>query len=162
MYVGVCCFKHVLFFLYSTGDKCVLNFKPCGLFGKELHRVEGHIQDKKWVIKASWPLFLSTVAFLWCWHRDHSWWDRKAAGNADCNPLLFTVLNPLTLGWSFEAVVEKSLQCSVWKEKYPGKTQSRFSWCHCCTVFSLKWGEHGYQKFWIKPKPVLWLWVSLL
>ncbi|KAG9474562.1 hypothetical protein GDO78_004710 [Eleutherodactylus coqui] len=32
---------------HSTGDKCVLNFKPCGLFGKELHRVEGYIQDKK-------------------------------------------------------------------------------------------------------------------
>ncbi|NP_001082733.1 uncharacterized protein LOC398688 [Xenopus laevis] len=31
---------------HSTGDKCVLNFKPCGLFGKELHRVEGYIQDK--------------------------------------------------------------------------------------------------------------------
>uniref|UniRef100_A0A671VEA2 Oxysterol-binding protein n=1 Tax=Sparus aurata TaxID=8175 RepID=A0A671VEA2_SPAAU len=31
---------------HSTGDKCVLNFKPCGMFGKELHRVEGHIQDK--------------------------------------------------------------------------------------------------------------------
>ncbi|KAM8947346.1 oxysterol-binding protein-related protein 2 isoform 2-T2 [Pelodytes ibericus] len=31
---------------HSTGDKCVLSFKPCGLFGKELHRVEGYIQDK--------------------------------------------------------------------------------------------------------------------
>ncbi|XP_034731460.1 oxysterol-binding protein-related protein 2-like [Etheostoma cragini] len=31
---------------HSTGDKCVLNFKPCGVFGKELHKVEGHIQDK--------------------------------------------------------------------------------------------------------------------
>ncbi|KAM4692677.1 oxysterol-binding protein-related protein 2 isoform 2-T4 [Rhinophrynus dorsalis] len=31
---------------HSTGDKCVLNFKACGLFGKELHRVEGYIQDK--------------------------------------------------------------------------------------------------------------------
>ncbi|XP_037628424.1 oxysterol-binding protein-related protein 2-like isoform X1 [Sebastes umbrosus] len=31
---------------HSTGDKCVLNFKPCGMFGKELHRVEGHILDK--------------------------------------------------------------------------------------------------------------------
>ncbi|KAG7323610.1 hypothetical protein KOW79_013312 [Hemibagrus wyckioides] len=31
---------------HSTGEKCVLNFKPCGMFGKELHRVEGHIQDK--------------------------------------------------------------------------------------------------------------------
>uniref|UniRef100_A0AAY5L379 Oxysterol-binding protein n=1 Tax=Esox lucius TaxID=8010 RepID=A0AAY5L379_ESOLU len=30
----------------STGDKCVLNFKPCGMFGKELHKVEGYIQDK--------------------------------------------------------------------------------------------------------------------
>ncbi|XP_068093379.1 oxysterol-binding protein-related protein 1 isoform X1 [Hyperolius riggenbachi] len=31
---------------HKTGDKCILNFKPCGLFGKELHKVEGHIQDK--------------------------------------------------------------------------------------------------------------------
>ncbi|KAL4655458.1 oxysterol-binding protein-related protein 2-like [Arapaima gigas] len=31
---------------HSTGDRCVLNFKPCGMFGKELHRVEGYIQDK--------------------------------------------------------------------------------------------------------------------
>ncbi|XP_077469626.1 oxysterol-binding protein-related protein 2-like [Stigmatopora argus] len=31
---------------HSTGDKCVLNFKPCGMFGKELHKVEGYILDK--------------------------------------------------------------------------------------------------------------------
>ncbi|XP_061076064.1 oxysterol-binding protein-related protein 2-like isoform X1 [Conger conger] len=31
---------------HSTGDRCVLNFKPCGMFGKELHKVEGYIQDK--------------------------------------------------------------------------------------------------------------------
>ncbi|XP_030624506.1 oxysterol-binding protein-related protein 2b [Chanos chanos] len=31
---------------HSTGDKCVLNFKPCGIFGKDLHKVEGYIQDK--------------------------------------------------------------------------------------------------------------------
>ncbi|XP_056679785.1 oxysterol-binding protein-related protein 1 isoform X3 [Monodelphis domestica] len=31
---------------HKTGDKCILNFKPCGLFGKELHKVEGYIQDK--------------------------------------------------------------------------------------------------------------------
>ncbi|XP_015677447.1 oxysterol-binding protein-related protein 1 [Protobothrops mucrosquamatus] len=31
---------------YTTGEKCMLNFKPCGLFGKELHKVEGYIQDK--------------------------------------------------------------------------------------------------------------------
>ncbi|XP_038605806.1 oxysterol-binding protein-related protein 2 isoform X2 [Tachyglossus aculeatus] len=31
---------------HRTGDKCVLNFKSCGLFGKELHKVEGYIQDK--------------------------------------------------------------------------------------------------------------------
>uniref|UniRef100_A0A3Q3JKN0 Oxysterol-binding protein n=1 Tax=Monopterus albus TaxID=43700 RepID=A0A3Q3JKN0_MONAL len=31
---------------HSTGHKCILNFKPCGMFGKELHNVEGHIQDK--------------------------------------------------------------------------------------------------------------------
>uniref|UniRef100_A0A8D2MH86 Oxysterol-binding protein n=1 Tax=Zonotrichia albicollis TaxID=44394 RepID=A0A8D2MH86_ZONAL len=31
---------------HKTGEKCVLSFKPCGLFGKELHKVEGYIQDK--------------------------------------------------------------------------------------------------------------------
>ena len=31
---------------HKTADKCMLNFKPCGLFGKELHIVEGYIQDK--------------------------------------------------------------------------------------------------------------------
>ncbi|XP_067887199.1 oxysterol-binding protein-related protein 1 isoform X2 [Heterodontus francisci] len=31
---------------HKTGEKCILNFKPCGLFGKELHKVEGYIQDK--------------------------------------------------------------------------------------------------------------------
>ncbi|XP_053739983.1 oxysterol-binding protein-related protein 1 isoform X1 [Synchiropus splendidus] len=31
---------------HKTGEKCCLNFKPCGLFGKELHKVEGFIQDK--------------------------------------------------------------------------------------------------------------------
>lgn len=32
----------------STGDRCVLNFKPYSMFGKELHRVEGHIQDRRY------------------------------------------------------------------------------------------------------------------
>ncbi|XP_069099249.1 oxysterol-binding protein-related protein 2 isoform X1 [Pleurodeles waltl] len=49
---------------HSTGDKCVLNFKPCGLFGKELHRVEGYIQDKSkkklFVIYGKW------TECLWC------------------------------------------------------------------------------------------------
>ncbi|CAN0195723.1 unnamed protein product [Lampetra fluviatilis] len=31
---------------HKTGDKCMLTFKPCGLFGKELHKVEGYILDK--------------------------------------------------------------------------------------------------------------------
>ncbi|XP_074868280.1 oxysterol-binding protein-related protein 2 isoform X4 [Carettochelys insculpta] len=49
---------------HRTGDKCVLNFKPYGLFGKELHRVEGHIQDKNKkklsVIYGKW------TECLWC------------------------------------------------------------------------------------------------
>ncbi|XP_003220745.1 oxysterol-binding protein-related protein 2 isoform X3 [Anolis carolinensis] len=49
---------------HSTGDKCILNFKPCGLFGKELHRIEGHIQDKNKkklaVIYGKW------TECLWC------------------------------------------------------------------------------------------------
>uniref|UniRef100_A0A8D3AY31 Oxysterol-binding protein n=1 Tax=Scophthalmus maximus TaxID=52904 RepID=A0A8D3AY31_SCOMX len=31
---------------HRTGERCFLNFKPCGLFGKELHKVEGYILDK--------------------------------------------------------------------------------------------------------------------
>ncbi|KAM6963326.1 oxysterol-binding protein-related protein 1 [Aplochiton taeniatus] len=31
---------------HTTGERCCLNFKPCGLFGKELHKVEGYILDK--------------------------------------------------------------------------------------------------------------------
>uniref|UniRef100_H2RXS5 Oxysterol-binding protein n=1 Tax=Takifugu rubripes TaxID=31033 RepID=H2RXS5_TAKRU len=31
---------------HKTGDRCNITFKPCGLFGKELHKVEGYILDK--------------------------------------------------------------------------------------------------------------------
>uniref|UniRef100_A0AAQ4R8E0 Oxysterol-binding protein n=1 Tax=Gasterosteus aculeatus aculeatus TaxID=481459 RepID=A0AAQ4R8E0_GASAC len=31
---------------HKTGERCSMMFKPCGLFGKELHKVEGYIQDK--------------------------------------------------------------------------------------------------------------------
>uniref|UniRef100_W5KYD9 Oxysterol-binding protein n=1 Tax=Astyanax mexicanus TaxID=7994 RepID=W5KYD9_ASTMX len=50
---------------HSTGDKCVLNFKPCGMFGKELHRVEGYIQDKskkkRRIIYGKWTECLYTI-----------------------------------------------------------------------------------------------------
>nr|XP_057907366.1 oxysterol-binding protein-related protein 2-like [Doryrhamphus excisus]XP_057907367.1 oxysterol-binding protein-related protein 2-like [Doryrhamphus excisus]XP_057907368.1 oxysterol-binding protein-related protein 2-like [Doryrhamphus excisus] len=50
---------------HSTGDKCVLNFKPCGMFGKELHKVEGHIQDsskkKQSVIYGKWTECMYSV-----------------------------------------------------------------------------------------------------
>uniref|UniRef100_A0A3P9MY70 Oxysterol-binding protein n=1 Tax=Poecilia reticulata TaxID=8081 RepID=A0A3P9MY70_POERE len=43
---------------HSTGDKCILNFKPCGMFGRDLHKVEGFIQDgsknKRHVIYGKW------------------------------------------------------------------------------------------------------------
>lgn len=48
-----CLSVDICFPFVSTGDKCVLNFKPCGMFGKELHKIEGHIQDKRWV--STWP-----------------------------------------------------------------------------------------------------------
>ncbi|KAM9845042.1 oxysterol-binding protein-related protein 1-like [Aulostomus maculatus] len=31
---------------HRTGERCSMVFKPCGLFGKELHKVEGYILDK--------------------------------------------------------------------------------------------------------------------
>lgn len=39
---NVCCL------IYDrTGERCSLTFKSCGLFGKELHKVEGYILDKR-------------------------------------------------------------------------------------------------------------------
>lgn len=35
-----------LSFCGRTGERCSMMFKPCGLFGKELHKVEGFILDK--------------------------------------------------------------------------------------------------------------------
>ncbi|XP_077369536.1 oxysterol-binding protein-related protein 2-like [Festucalex cinctus] len=50
---------------HSTGEKCVLNFKPCGMFGKEMHKVEGHIQDsrkkKRRVIYGKWTECMYSV-----------------------------------------------------------------------------------------------------
>ncbi|XP_063056952.1 oxysterol-binding protein-related protein 1 isoform X4 [Engraulis encrasicolus] len=37
---------------HQTGERCHLNFKPCGLFGKELHKVEGYILDKRYLMAA--------------------------------------------------------------------------------------------------------------
>lgn len=37
----------LFYFLLRTGERCFLNFKPCGLFGRELHKVEGYILDKR-------------------------------------------------------------------------------------------------------------------
>ncbi|XP_053178807.1 oxysterol-binding protein-related protein 1 isoform X2 [Scomber japonicus] len=39
-------YGNVEIYNHRTGEKCCLNFKPCGLFGKELHKVEGYILDK--------------------------------------------------------------------------------------------------------------------
>lgn len=37
-----------LSFCGRTGERCSMMFKPCGLFGKELHIVEGYILDKRY------------------------------------------------------------------------------------------------------------------
>uniref|UniRef100_A0A8K9XVF4 Oxysterol-binding protein n=1 Tax=Oncorhynchus mykiss TaxID=8022 RepID=A0A8K9XVF4_ONCMY len=51
---------------HHTGDRCVLNFKPCGMFGKELHKVEGYIQDKskrkRRVLYGKWTECMYSVA----------------------------------------------------------------------------------------------------
>jgi len=47
---------------HKTGHKAVLNFKPSGWFGKELHRIDGYIMDKQKVKKrilfGKWTEFL--------------------------------------------------------------------------------------------------------
>lgn len=39
-----------LSFCGRTGERCNITFKPCGLFGKELHKVEGYILDKRYLL----------------------------------------------------------------------------------------------------------------
>ncbi|KAM6948733.1 oxysterol-binding protein-related protein 1-like [Aplochiton taeniatus] len=50
---------------HKTGERSCLTFKPCGLFGKELHKVEGYILDKSkkklCAIYGKWAECLYTV-----------------------------------------------------------------------------------------------------
>ncbi|XP_057713333.1 oxysterol-binding protein-related protein 1-like isoform X3 [Corythoichthys intestinalis] len=50
---------------HKTGERCNITFKPCGLFGKELHKVEGYIHDKSkrklCAIYGKWTECLYTV-----------------------------------------------------------------------------------------------------
>ncbi|XP_054622637.1 oxysterol-binding protein-related protein 1-like isoform X3 [Dunckerocampus dactyliophorus] len=50
---------------HKTGERCSITFKPCGLFGKELHKVEGYILDKSkkklCAIYGKWTECLYTV-----------------------------------------------------------------------------------------------------
>ncbi|XP_028282760.1 oxysterol-binding protein-related protein 2-like isoform X2 [Parambassis ranga] len=50
---------------HKTGERCSMTFKPCGLFGKELHKVEGYIMDKSkkklCAIYGKWTECLYTV-----------------------------------------------------------------------------------------------------
>uniref|UniRef100_A0A671YTK8 Oxysterol-binding protein n=1 Tax=Sparus aurata TaxID=8175 RepID=A0A671YTK8_SPAAU len=50
---------------HKTGERCSMTFKPCGLFGKELHKVEGYILDKSkkklCAIYGKWTECLYTV-----------------------------------------------------------------------------------------------------
>lgn len=39
-----------LSFCGRTGERCSMTFKPCGLFGNELHKVEGYILDKRYLL----------------------------------------------------------------------------------------------------------------
>ncbi|KAL6107530.1 osbpl1a [Pungitius sinensis] len=86
---------------HRTGERCCLNFKPCGLFGKELHKVEGHIVDKSrkklCALYGKWTECLYAVdpaAF-----EAHKKSDKKAAaekkgGKAGCSGALDEVPSP--------------------------------------------------------------------
>lgn len=40
-------FGHTEIVNHRTGHKCSLNFRPAGWFGRDLHKVDGYIIDKK-------------------------------------------------------------------------------------------------------------------
>uniref|UniRef100_A0A8C5E356 Oxysterol-binding protein n=1 Tax=Gouania willdenowi TaxID=441366 RepID=A0A8C5E356_GOUWI len=58
-------YGHVEVINHRTGERCCMTFKPCGLFGKELHKVEGYIMDKSkkkvCAIYGKWTECLYTV-----------------------------------------------------------------------------------------------------
>ncbi|XP_061594008.1 oxysterol-binding protein-related protein 1 isoform X2 [Cololabis saira] len=76
---------------HRTGEKCCLNFKPCGLFGKELHKVEGYILDKSkkkvCALYGKWTECLYVVnpaAFESHKKHDKKGAEEKKASKADC------------------------------------------------------------------------------
>lgn len=46
-----------------TGERCSMTFKPCGLFGKELHKVEGYILDKRYLLPLISSDFIINLMF---------------------------------------------------------------------------------------------------
>ena len=44
---------------HTTKDKCILNFKPAGWFGKDLYWVDGCVLDaekkRRYIVQGKWP-----------------------------------------------------------------------------------------------------------
>ena len=44
---------------HTTKDRCILNFKPAGWFGKDLHWVDGCVLDsekrRRYIVQGKWP-----------------------------------------------------------------------------------------------------------
>uniref|UniRef100_A0A671YTL6 Oxysterol-binding protein n=1 Tax=Sparus aurata TaxID=8175 RepID=A0A671YTL6_SPAAU len=77
---------------HKTGERCSMTFKPCGLFGKELHKVEGYILDKSkkklCAIYGKWTECLYTVD---CASFDaHKKTDRKNSEDKKGNKQVFS------------------------------------------------------------------------
>uniref|UniRef100_UPI0037E95519 oxysterol-binding protein-related protein 1 isoform X2 n=1 Tax=Semicossyphus pulcher TaxID=241346 RepID=UPI0037E95519 len=77
---------------HRTGEKCCLNFKPCGLFGKELHKVEGYILDKSkkklCALYGKWTeclYVIDTAAFEAHKKSDKKGSEEKKASKAGCS-----------------------------------------------------------------------------
>ena len=58
--------KGSLSYCDRTGERCSLTFRPSGLFGKELHKVEGYILDKRYLqhVKAQSYCFVESCVSL--------------------------------------------------------------------------------------------------
>uniref|UniRef100_A0A671YRI7 Oxysterol-binding protein n=1 Tax=Sparus aurata TaxID=8175 RepID=A0A671YRI7_SPAAU len=81
---------------HKTGERCSMTFKPCGLFGKELHKVEGYILDKSkkklCAIYGKWTECLYTVD---CASFDaHKKTDRKNSEDKKGNKQVFSFTEP--------------------------------------------------------------------
>uniref|UniRef100_A0AAY4CRB2 Oxysterol-binding protein n=1 Tax=Denticeps clupeoides TaxID=299321 RepID=A0AAY4CRB2_9TELE len=122
---------------HKTGERCILTFKSCGLFGKELHKVEGYILDKSkkkvCAIYGKWTECLYTVDSAT--FDSHKKADKKSVEEKKSNKQKNNELIPCA-GWKVEEVIPGSEL--VWKISPRPANSAQF---YAFTTFAMQLNE---------------------